>query len=69
MDPRAVPVSRERERMMPECTFLPSIALRSRGRGLLMVVLLVATALVSDRGIERVERIAPDGCGIVRIIN
>ena len=49
--------------MMPERTFLLPAAPRSRGRGLLLAVFLVVTALVSDAVIERVERIQPDrGC-------
>jgi hypothetical protein len=48
---------------MPERTFLLPVAPRSRWRGLLLAAFLVVTALVSDRVIERVERIYPDrGC-------
>jgi len=52
---------------MPERTFLLPVAPRSRGRGLVAAVFLVVTALVSDAVIERVERVAPDGCKIFTI--
>lgn len=57
---------------MPERTFLLPAAPRYRGRGLLLAVFLVVTALVSDAVVERVERIYPDrGCNALRcwIIN